>query len=148
VLHQAEQLPQARNRVRLGGQTDAFGMPRLAIDWEWSAQDAAGAARAHALTAQAVRRAGLGVLVPAVAGGSVDPVVLGSSTNHYLGTTRMSEVPTLGVVDPECRVHGLENLYVASTSVFPTGGFANPTLTLVALAARVADSVLVALGLM
>jgi choline dehydrogenase-like flavoprotein len=148
VLHQAEQLPHDGNRVRLAGQTDAFGMPRLAIDWEWSAADAAGAARAHALTAQAVRRAGLGVLLPATAGGSIDPVVLGSSTNHYLGTTRMSEAPALGVVDPECRVHGLENLYVASTSTFPTGGFANPTLTLVALAARVADSVLVALGLM
>jgi choline dehydrogenase-like flavoprotein len=147
VLHQAEQLPDARNRVRLGDQADAFGMPRLAIDWSWSAQDAAGAARAHALTADAVRRAGLGRLVPAVAGGSVDPAVLGSSTNHYLGTTRMSAGPRDGVVDPECRVHGVDNLYVASTSVFPTGGFANPTLTLVALAARIADAVMVALGM-
>ncbi|HEY0188882.1 MAG TPA: FAD-dependent oxidoreductase [Cellulomonas sp.] len=147
VLHQGEQLPAPHNRVRLGSQTDAFGMPRLAIDWAWSPQDAAGAARAHTLTADAVRRAGIGRLVPAVAGGSVDPVVLGSSTNHYLGTTRMSEDAGGGVVDPQCRVHGVDNLYVASTSVFPTGGFANPTLTLVALAARVADTVLVALGM-
>ncbi|HEY0216145.1 MAG TPA: GMC family oxidoreductase [Cellulomonas sp.] len=147
VLHQAEQLPQAHNRVRLSGERDAFGMPRLAVDWEWTAQDAAAAARAHALTAEAVRRAGLGRLVPAWAGAGVDPVLLGSSTNHYLGTTRMSDSARTGVVDPDCRVHGIDNLYVASTSVFPTGGFANPTLTLVALALRVADAVLISLGL-
>lgn len=72
-------------------------------------------------------------------------MVLGSSTNHYLGTTRMSEDPASGVVDERCRVHGVENLYVASASVFPTGGFANPTLTLVALADRVAWDVLASL---
>lgn len=141
VLHQAEQVPHPGNRVSLGEQTDAFGVRRLRIEWEWTPQDARGAARAHALVADAVRRAGLGVLRPAGA-----PVVLGSSTNHYLGTTRMSADPAAGVVDAECRVHGLDNLYVASTSVFPTGGCANPTLTLVALALRVAESVLSSLG--
>ena len=51
----------------------------------------------------------------------------------------MSEIPTHGVVDPNCRVHGLANLYLAGSSVFPTVGFANPTLTIVALALRLAD---------
>lgn len=144
VLHQAEQAPHPGNRVTLGDQTDAFGVRRLRIDWRWTPEDARAAAGAHALVADAVRRAGLGELRPALAG--VDPVVLGSSTNHYLGTTRMHADPALGVVDPDCRVHGLGNLYVASTSVFPTGGFANPTLTLVALASRLAEEVLTTFG--
>jgi choline dehydrogenase-like flavoprotein len=56
-----------------------------------------------------------------------------------MGTTRMSANPADGVVDPNCRVHGLANLYVAGSSVFPTAGFMNPTLTIVALAVRMAE---------
>jgi choline dehydrogenase-like flavoprotein len=144
VLHQAEQAPHPGNRVTLGDQKDAFGVPRLRIDWAWTPDDARAAAGAHRLVADAVRRSGLGEL--RLAAGGVDPVVLGSSTNHYLGTTRMHVDPAAGVVDADCRVHGVGNLYVASTSVFPTGGFANPTLTLVALAARVAEEILTVLG--
>ena len=58
---------------------------------------------------------------------------------HHIGTTRMHVDPKQGVVDPDCRVHGLSNLYVAGSSVFPTSGYANPTLTIVALALRLAD---------
>ena len=58
---------------------------------------------------------------------------------HHMGTTRMSLSPRDGVVDPDCRVHGVRNLYVAGSSVFPTGGWANPTLTILALAHRLAD---------
>jgi choline dehydrogenase-like flavoprotein len=58
---------------------------------------------------------------------------------HHMGTTRMSDDPKRGVVDRHCRVHGMENLYVAGSSVFPTSGSANPTLTLVALTLRLAD---------
>ena len=58
-----------------------------------------------------------------------------------MGTTRMHVDPTLGVVDENCRVHGMANLYVAGSSVFPTGGANNPTLTIVALALRLADHV-------
>jgi choline dehydrogenase-like flavoprotein len=57
---------------------------------------------------------------------------------HPMGTTRMSSTPGTGVVNTECRVHGVKNLYVAGSSVFPTGGHANPTLLIVALAARLA----------
>jgi len=62
-----------------------------------------------------------------------------SSRAHHLGTTRMSDNPRDGVVDSNCRVHGMTNLYVAGSSVFPTGGHANPTLTLIALTLRLAD---------
>lgn len=58
---------------------------------------------------------------------------------HHMGATRMSQDPRHGVVDADCRVHDLDNLYVAGSSVFPTAGFANPTLTLVALALRLTD---------
>lgn len=60
-------------------------------------------------------------------------------SDHHSGTARMSDMEKLGVVDPQCRVHSCENLYVAGSAVFPTGGFANPTLTIVALALRLAD---------
>ena len=57
---------------------------------------------------------------------------------HHMGTTRMHADPHRGVVDADCRVHGIANLYVAGSSVFPTSGAANPTLTIVALALRLA----------
>jgi choline dehydrogenase-like flavoprotein len=56
-----------------------------------------------------------------------------------MGTTRMATDPKHGVVDADLRVHGVDNLYVASSSVFPTVGYSNPTLTIVALALRLAD---------
>jgi choline dehydrogenase-like flavoprotein len=58
---------------------------------------------------------------------------------HHVGTTRMHSDPLRGVVDADCRVHGVANLHVAGSSVFPTAGASNPTLTLVALALRLAD---------
>ena len=60
-------------------------------------------------------------------------------THHHTGTTRMSAEPAHGVVDPDCRVWGIDNLYVAGSSVFPTNGHVNPTLSIVALAVRLAD---------
>ena len=61
--------------------------------------------------------------------------------DHHSGTARMSETPKSGVVDANCRVHSVQNLYVAGSAVFPTIGYANPTLTIVALALRLADRI-------
>jgi choline dehydrogenase-like flavoprotein len=61
--------------------------------------------------------------------------------SHHIGTTRMSSDPTQGVVDPHCRVHGVDNLYISSSSVFPTSSYANPTLTILAFALRLADHI-------
>jgi choline dehydrogenase-like flavoprotein len=58
---------------------------------------------------------------------------------HHMGTTRMHRDAAQGVVDPDALVHGTSNLFIAGSSVFPGGGFANPTLTIVALAIRLAD---------
>jgi choline dehydrogenase-like flavoprotein len=59
---------------------------------------------------------------------------------HHMGSTRMSSDPRQGVVDANCRVHSVDNLYVAGSSVFTTSGYANPTFTLVTLALRLADT--------
>ena len=82
-----------------------------------------------------LRRAGLGHVV-APREDWADRIVGGP---HHMGTTRMSTTPAEGVVDADCRVHTVENLYVAGSSVFTTGGHANPSLTILALALRLAD---------
>ena len=69
------------------------------------------------------------------------PILAQMSAHHPSGTTRMSHSPMTGVVDADCKVHGVSNLFVASSSVFPTSGFAPPTLTILALAIRVADRI-------
>ncbi|MEP7347478.1 MAG: GMC family oxidoreductase, partial [Gemmatimonadaceae bacterium] len=66
-------------------------------------------------------------------------VTLGNPARHHLGTTRMHSDPRRGVVDESCRVHGVDNLWIGGSSVFPTGGVANPTLTIMALTFRLAD---------
>ena len=60
-------------------------------------------------------------------------------SNHHMGTTRMAAHPDEGVVDENCCVHGLENLYIAGTSTLPTGGFSNPTFNAMALGLRLSD---------
>ena len=85
----------------------------------------------------ALRAAGLGHVEFML--GDEEPPVLLEGNFHHLGATRMHTDPAMGVVDADCRVHGVSNLYVAGSSVFPTYGCSNPTLTLVALALRLAD---------
>jgi choline dehydrogenase-like flavoprotein len=140
VLHQAEQAPHRDNRVSLSRERNRFGARRLHVDWRWHEEDLASVRRGQEVFARALARAGLGQFQIA-RGTSGEPVMLSASTSHYMGTTRMHADPRRGVVDPECRVHGVDNLFVASSSVFPTGGFANPTLTVVALALRIADRI-------
>ena len=60
---------------------------------------------------------------------------------HHIGTTRMAATPERGVVDADCAVFGTAGLYVAGSSVFPTSGYANPTLAMVALGIRLADHI-------
>ena len=78
----------------------------------------------------------LGMLTPAVLDGAV-PQVFG--TSHHMGTTRMADDPREGVVDRHCKVHGIDNLHIAGSSVFPTGSWAFPTFTIIALSLRLAE---------
>jgi choline dehydrogenase-like flavoprotein len=140
VSFQPEQAPVRANRVTLGDRVDAFGIPVPRLAWRWSEEDVASIRRTRQLLSDELRDCGLGPLLPDQ-GGVPSGEVGGSpvTAHHHLGTTRMSDDPRRGVVDRNGRVHGTGEVYVAGGSVFPTGGNANPTLTVVALAIRLAD---------
>jgi choline dehydrogenase-like flavoprotein len=122
------------NRVELGDDKDSFGRPLARIRWRIRDLERRSTRQAHALFAAAVQQAGLGrvTLADGDWGARMEPAL------HHLGTTRMHDDPARGVVDRNAGVHGIDNLYVAGGSVFTTGGFANPTLTILALAFRLA----------
>ncbi len=143
VLHlhlMAEQVPNPESRVLLGRRHDRFGRPVARLDWQLSERDLWGIRRTQELLDEAFRAAGLG-RVEQHLGEEAPPALLGGG-HHHMGTTRMSTDPSSGVVDADGRVHGVENLFVTGSSVFPTGGSANPTLTILAMAYRLADHLL------
>jgi choline dehydrogenase-like flavoprotein len=132
----AEQLPTAESRVTLDRSRDRLGVPRVRLDWRVSREDRASLARAQALIADALVD-GAVHLFP-LGGDALQPHPVWGGA-HHMGTTRMARDPRQGVVDEHGRVHSARNLYVAGSSVFPTGGWAPPTLTIVAMALRLAD---------
>lgn len=134
---QAEQAPNPDSRVTLDRRRDPLGMPRARLAWRMTADDRASIRRSQELIGDAFRRAGLGQL--AVGFGDEDPPAMFEGNWHHLGTTRMANNPRSGVVDRDCRMHAVSNLYVAGSSVFPTEGSSNPTLTIVALSLRLAE---------
>ncbi|MET0850804.1 MAG: GMC family oxidoreductase [Candidatus Rokuibacteriota bacterium] len=146
VKNVMEQAPNPDSRVVLSEARDRLGCPRVVLDWRLSAIDRRTAHRAHVILREELARAGIGRLRSAM-GRADGPWPRGlRGARHHMGTTRMSRDPRHGVVDADCRVHGTENLYVAGSSVFPTSGSANPTLTIVALALRLARRIESALG--
>jgi choline dehydrogenase-like flavoprotein len=132
VVYFCEQPPDPASRVTLTDQFDALGMPRIHLHWHIGEQVRDSVRRMQDLLAARLAAAGLGRLEP----GSGEMTFTDAS--HHMGTTRMSASPVDGVVDTDCRVHGVRNLYVAGSSVFPSAGFANPTLSIVALSLRLA----------
>lgn len=140
VVHQAEQRPHWDNRITLSDDRDQLGSRRTAVTNVMHAEDLAGIRRSQEVFARALARNGWGEFRIMEADGQ--PVLRTRTSHHFMGTTRMNASPELGVVDAYGRVHGIPNLVVASSSVFPSGGFANVTLTGLAVALRSADSVL------
>jgi choline dehydrogenase-like flavoprotein len=139
VLHQTEQAPHPDNRVVLGEELDKLGRRKARMQTRWRDADIDSIRRSQTVFAQEIARAGLGRYEVELNGEL--PVIAHEGTSHHMGTTRMDVDPKQGIVDENCRVHSVSNLYIASSSVFPTGGYANPTLTIVALATRLADRV-------
>jgi choline dehydrogenase-like flavoprotein len=142
----SEQAPNAMSRVRLDSQTDQFGNRRIALDWRLSEIDKRTIRIATFKFGEALAKLNLGRLRVAdwlmTPDSDLDLPGLGKAElggNHHLCTTRMASSPRYGVVDENQRVFGTDNLYVAGSSVFSTGGHANPTLTIVQLALRLAD---------
>jgi len=135
----AEQVPNPDSRVTLGATRDRFGLPAADLAWHTTEQDIEALRRSFALVAQEAGRAGLGRLKLDPEEEGAVPMSSMRGGHHHMGTTRMSDDPRMGVVDANCRVHGMGNLYMAGSSVFPTAGYGNPTLTIVALAMRLAE---------
>ena len=133
LLVNVEQRPNLENRVVLAPTRDAFGVPRVVVHWRWREDEQANLERLRTTLARGIEEAGLG-RVEIRSGQRPDP-----NAHHHAGTTRMHADPRKGAVDADGRVHGTDNLYATGASVFPTAGFANPTLTIVALALRLAD---------
>jgi choline dehydrogenase-like flavoprotein len=134
----SEQAPNPESRVTLSDERDSLGVHKLVLDWRLSALDKHTIVRAHELMGQTLARAGLGrIRITLTRDDSFPRQTKGGC--HHMGTTRIHPDPKRGVVDEHCYVHGVDNLIVAGSSVFPTSGAANPTLTLVALALRTAD---------
>jgi choline dehydrogenase-like flavoprotein len=135
----SEQTPLASSRITLTRDVDHDGLRRVQIDWHVNPDDIAAAHRAFHLLRHVMNEKSLcrfefdeqslaQAISESIPGGG-----------HHIGTTRMASTPRDGVVDRNCAVFGLPNLYVASSSVFATSGHANPTLNIVALALRLAD---------
>jgi choline dehydrogenase-like flavoprotein len=133
-----EQAPHPESRVVLSGETDALGSRRASLDWQISDVDV----RTFQVGQDAVIKhfGGLGigrVDAPDLTREVLERQVQGR--HHHLGTTRMSESPRDGVVDRNCRVHGVDNLFIAGGSVFCRAMFCGPTMTMMGLAYRLAD---------
>jgi choline dehydrogenase-like flavoprotein len=137
--HMTEQAPNPDSRVTLGEERDALGQNRVQLNWRLSPLDIRSIIRAQHIIDGELRRAGLGYLHIELKDESPPPGLHGGW--HHMGTTRMHVDPQKGVVDENCAVHGISNLYIAGSSVFPTVGYANPVLTTIALAGRLADHV-------
>ncbi|MCF3641810.1 GMC family oxidoreductase [Rhizobium sp. TRM95111] len=140
LQHILEPEPLADSAVYLSTQTDRYNRPQAALTWRLSSSTIESLKKTVGLLQQGFARAGLGRLdVHPDEWAQLDRPMW---TWHHMGTTRMHADEKKGVVDPNCRVHGIHNLFVAGSSVFPTAGNDTPTFTIVALAHRLADYLL------
>ncbi|MFZ0498946.1 MAG: GMC family oxidoreductase [Steroidobacteraceae bacterium] len=137
--YHAEQEPNPASRITLTDEHDALGVPRLRVDWRYTAGDVRTVQAAMRLLAEDLASSGVGTLECDPQSIELDILHYGAYGGHHLGTARMGTDQATSVVDPNCRIHGIRNLYIAGGAVFPTSSQANPTLTIVALALRMAD---------
>jgi len=136
-----EQAPNPDSRVTLSAEKDALGVPRARLDWRATELDKRSMRTFYQLLGREMGRTDTGRV-------QIRDWLLSDDLSwpsfisggwHHMGTTRMSNDPKQGVVDANCKVHGLANLYIGGAAVYATAGAVNPTLTLVALSLRLAD---------
>lgn len=132
----AEQEPRESNMVSLIQEKDQLGMQKVKLRCQVQDHELDSHRRSLELMGRAFGLDRKGRMKIDL---DYDSYVAGGA--HHMGTTRMSDDPGMGVVDENCKVHGIENLFIAGSSVFPTSGFANPTLTIVALSLRLTDHI-------
>lgn len=141
LVCESEQTPNPDSRITLADHTDALGSPQAKIDWQLSEVDLHTTQVAvKTLATQLAAHFDTRIRIPEWLSSPYDNwSAQYRDVSHHMGTTRMTDDATQGVVDKNCRMHSIDNLYIAGSSVFPTSGHVNPTLTIVALALRLAD---------
>ncbi len=132
----AEQQPNPSSRVSLGTELDALGMPRLHVDWRYTPGDVDTVSRSVALLAADFREQRIGTFDYDPDSVEAEMTRYGAFGGHHIGTARMGRDPRSSVVNSDCRLHDVANLFIASSATFPTSSQANPTLTVVAFALR------------
>jgi choline dehydrogenase-like flavoprotein len=145
VLHLLEQAPDPENRLVLSEERDVLGRRKATLITRWRDIDKRAIDVGQKILDEELRAKKLGYFEPhRTKDNDLIWSTLGAS--HHMGTARMHASPRQGVVDEDCKVHGVHNLFVAGSATFPTGSSLNPTLTICALSARIADHVKLKLG--
>lgn len=137
--YHGEQTPNLNSTVNLSNEQDELGMRRLDINLRFTQQDIDSVVSAHQYWDRHLRKNNCGYLEYLTDDPEASVWAQAGDGFHQIGTTRMSEHPSEGVVDVDCKVHGFDNLFVASSSIFVTSGQANSTFMIVAFALRLAD---------
>jgi choline dehydrogenase-like flavoprotein len=133
--------PNPESRVLLSEQTDALGLRRVKLDWRLTDLDKRSVRRALEIMGAEIGRMGIGRMKMLISEDDTTWPEDLEGAHHHVGTTRMNADPRHGIVDRNCKVHGIDNLYIAGSSVFPTAGIGTPTLMIIAMALRLADHV-------
>jgi choline dehydrogenase-like flavoprotein len=141
IRAQIETVPNPHSRVTLSKKKDNLGVNKLTLDWRLTQQDLNSFRKFQETLFNFLQINGINMRVFNHELDEAGWPVTMISGKHHMGTTRMHSDPKKGAVDPNCRVHGVANLFIAGSSVFPTSGQANPMLTIVALAIRLAEHV-------
>lgn len=139
IFYQIEQTPDPNNQIALSAERDLLGLPKTEIRWRLNDIDIQSAIRIQEIWAEEFDKAGIGQLQ--FTRNWAEQKFEKTAMHHHLGSTRMHHEPKQGVVDANCKVHNMANLFVAGCSVFPTAGYSNPTLTMIALSLRLADHI-------
>jgi choline dehydrogenase-like flavoprotein len=146
---QAEVAPNPNSRITLSKAEDRLGMRKVKLDWRMGELERRTLYEYIKVIASEFERLRLGSFDMGQVRSLDDSVAwvrMAHDSAHHMGTTRMHESPQQGVVDPDCKVHGVDNLYIGSSAVFPTSARSNPTLTILALCLRLADRLKSLLG--
>ena len=136
VVNYCEQQPNPESRVHLSNKRDRLNTNSLILDWKVGSEEKRTLLRLQEIFGEYLIKNGIGFLDNKT--DSQDGIMF-TDASHHMGTTRMSDSPKKGVVDKNCKVHGINNLFIAGSSVFPAAGYANPTLTIVAFSLRLAE---------
>ncbi|MCH9807772.1 MAG: GMC family oxidoreductase [Alphaproteobacteria bacterium] len=144
LRYHAEHVSNAESRVGLSQRTDHFGRPRLRLNLHFNERDYRAVLNAHERLLAAINPSSLATIAYTDQQSALIEAIRQQARDgyHQIGTTRMSASNSSGVVDPDCKVHGTANLFIASASVFPVSSQANPTLSIAALALRLANHLL------